>query len=49
MQPRSDHAHMTQMDIDIVYYVATFIFKSVKKQLLVVLVVISLEELMLKD
>ena len=38
MQPRPDHAHMTQMDIDIVYYVATFISKSVKKNILFELV-----------
>ena len=29
--PQPDHAHMTQMDLDIVYYVAGFISKSVKK------------------
>ena len=29
--PLPDHAHMTQMDTDIVYYVAGFISKSVKK------------------
>ena len=29
--PRSKHAHMTQLDEDIVYYVAGFISKSVKK------------------
>ena len=28
---RSDHAHMTQMDADIVYYVAGFTSKSVKR------------------
>lgn len=32
MQPPPDHAHMTQMDIDIVSYVATFISKSVKQK-----------------
>ena len=35
---RPDHTHMTQMDVNIVYYVAGFISKSVKKQLLVLLV-----------
>ena len=29
--PRPDHAHMTQMDANILYYVAGFISKSVKK------------------
>ena len=35
---RPDHTHVTQMDVNIVYYVAGFISKSVKKQLLVLLV-----------
>ena len=26
-----DHTHMNQMDADIVYYIASFISKSVKK------------------
>ena len=37
--PRPDHAHMNQMDADILYYIASFISKSVKKQLLVLPVV----------
>ena len=44
--PRPDHAHMTQMDADIVYYVAG-ISKSVKKQLLVLLVLLSLGKTLL--
>ena len=34
--PRPDHAYMTQMYANIVYYVANFISKSVKKEVICV-------------
>ena len=45
--PRPEYAHMTQMEADIVYDNAGVISKNVKKKLLVLPVVISLEKTLL--